>query len=68
MENVITLGKIYRSVVVLSPLLSVLFLKTPKIQGMTCPLMGNIFQVVIIVVVIGRAKRAPHGVFNRDFV
>ena len=54
MENVITLGKLIGLLFLFClPLLSILFLKIPKISHAR-PVMGTIF------VVIGRAKRAPH--------
>ena len=48
MENVITLGKLIGLLLLFClPLLSVLFLKTPTIRGMTSlPVMGTIFLVI----------------------
>ena len=47
MENVITLGKLSPVVFILSPLLSILFLKTPKNtrNELARPVMGTIFLV-----------------------
>ena len=68
-ENVITLGKLIGLLFLFClPLLSILFLKTKR-NNLARPVMGTIFLVIkpMSKKVIGRAKRAPHGVFNRDF-
>ena len=59
-ENVITLGKLIGLLFLFClPLLSILFLKTKR-NDLARPVMGT------IVLVIGRAKRAPHwGVQSR---
>ena len=59
-ENVITLGKLLGLLFLFClPLLSVLFLKTPKIRGMTS-LVWNHF--------LGERSEPHTGAFNRDFV
>ena len=60
-KNVITLGKLIGLLFLFClPLLSILFLKTKR-NDLARPVMGTIFLVII-----GRAKRAPHwGVQSR---
>ena len=61
-ENVIPLSKLIGLLFLFClPLLSILFLKTKR-NDLARPVMGTIFLVIII----GRAKRAPHwGVQSR---
>ena len=60
-ENVITLGKLIGLLFLFClPLLSILFLKTKR-NDLAHPVMGT-----ILIIIIGRAKRAPHwGVQSR---
>ena len=58
MENVITLGKLSPVVFILSPLLSILFLKTPKNtrNELARPVMGTIFLVICLLCMIKRVR------------